>query len=130
MKKLLIVIALATLSAKGFSQDIYQYYFIEGRPTGKMQIEVNPEKGTMYPDIDSLVVEKREVKKNGDETYVAKKYTTLSNFFNALAGAGLEFVNYYKWNTVGGGTAMISGTLYTDYFIFRKKVVSPTLKAL
>jgi hypothetical protein len=122
MKKILIVICIL-FAINATAQDTYQYYFVQGRPTGKLEVEVWPEKGIVYPDIDTLLVSKREKNKKGVEEIEGKKYESFSAFFNALATTGLEFVNYYKWNTAGGAAGVLGGRLEGDYFIFRKKVV-------
>jgi hypothetical protein len=126
MKQILIICLLIPSIAfcQSKQQDIYRYYFINGRPTGKFQIEVAPEKGILYSDIDSLVVSKREKNKKGVEEVEPKIYNTFSEFFNAMGAAGLEFVNYYKWNTAGGMTGMVVGRVDGDYFIFRKRIVT------
>ena len=119
---LLLPVATNAQQADTISVPVYQYYFIEGRPTGKLQIEVWPEKNAVYPDIDSLVCGKREKNKTGVEEVTGKVYNSFTDFFNQLSRAGLEFVNYYKWNTAGGATGLLVGPVFSDYFIFRKRV--------
>src|SRR5690348_12482168 len=104
MKKILLCLSIF-ISFCAAAQTKYQYYFIETRTTGKMGIELSPETGVTYSDIDTLIVASREVKKNGNTVITGKKYESYSAAFNALSAAGLEFVEFANLSTIGGATA-------------------------
>lgn len=121
----LVIISLCLLIGKlSYSQDapVYTYYFLEIRTTGKAEVEITPEMGVKYPDIDSLIVSKREPKKNGGENITGVKYPSYSDAFNKLSSAGLEFVQFANLSTFGGGTAMLAGDLRINYIVWRKRV--------
>lgn len=119
MKKVMIML-FVFLCIKANSQ-VYKYYFIEINTTSKAEVELSPEWGYKYEDIDSLVC-KREIKSNGKEDYKGKKYKSYSEAFNALSAAGLEFVQFASLSTVGGATRLIAGDIKVGYTIWRKKL--------
>lgn len=121
---LFFLIIAAVCKAQDKPKEVYSYYFIEASPTGKLGIEVAPEKGIVYQEIDSLLVTERTVSRKGVPEVVGKKYGSFSEFFNLMGKHGLEFVNHYKWNVVGGGTSILAGRMEVDYFMFRKKIIA------
>lgn len=120
MKKIICIISLF-ISLQLAAQE-YQYYFIELRTTGKAEVELSPEMGVTYSDIDSLIVSSREVKKNGVIMVTGRKYASYSAAFNRLSREGLEFVQFANLSTVGGGTAFIAGDIRINYTVWRKKI--------
>lgn len=120
MKRMLIIL-LISLSVKATAQNSYQYYFIEVRPTGKGDVEVLPEHGVTYPDIDSLLVASRETKKNGAVITTGKKYASYTEVFNRLTAQGLEFVQFANLSSFGGATAMLATDMKVNYVIWRKR---------
>lgn len=134
MKSVFVIVSLA-FALNGFSQvstqpsppakasaDIYKYYFLMIKTTGKMGIEIEPEWGVTYEDIDSLIVESREARKKGGFDISGKKYDSYSAMFNALSAAGLEFVEFASLSTVGGSAKVLVGDLRLNYVIWRKKI--------
>lgn len=126
MKILLFcILLLTTFSANCQSQPVlpkYQYYFIQMTPTSKVEIELAPEDNVYYADIDSLIVTKVEINKKGYRQVTGKKYDSFSAAFNALSGAGLEFVQFAYLNKVGGMTAVWVGESRIGYSIWRKQI--------
>lgn len=120
MKKLLVAI-LTIICVNVQAQTSYQYYFIEMRPTGKGEVEVAPELGVTYTDIDSLLVAGRETKKNGAVIVTGKKYDSYSALFNRLSREGLEFVQMAGLSSFGGAAAMLATDLKVNYLIWRKR---------
>lgn len=120
----IILLCIFTISASSiYSQDVFTYYFIEVRVTGKGDVEIAPEGEASYTDIADLIETKREKDKKGFERVTGKKYNNYSAAFNVLSKAGLEFVQFTNLPTVGGATSMFVGTsLPTNYMIWRKKV--------
>lgn len=106
------------------SVPVVQYFFIEIRATGKMEVELQPEQGVIS-DIDSLLVASRETKKNGAVIVTGKKYESYTSAFNSLASAGLEFVQMANVSTVGGATAALVGDLRTNYMIWKRVLKAP-----
>ena len=99
----------------------YQYYFLMISTTGKLGVLIEPEWGVNYPDIDSLIVSKREQRKKND-VITGKKYESYSEAFNSLSNAGLEFVQFVNLSTVGGGTAMLVGDIRINYTMWRRRI--------
>ncbi len=121
MKKIITLLCLlAVLKSGAQNTQPVQYYFIEVRPTGKLEVELQPEMGTTYADIDSLLVATRETKKNGAIIITGKKYSSYSAAFNTLAGAGLQFVQFANLPTSGGATAALVGDLRITYMVWKK----------
>lgn len=118
MKKLIFILLI--IFAKGASAQSYQYYFIEIRATGKGDVEVQPELGVNYPDIDTLLVASRETKKNGAVIVTGKKYGSYSEVFNKLSATGLEFVQFSNLPTFGGATGAMLSDLRSNYAIWRR----------
>ena len=104
------------------SAQTFQYYFLEIRTTGKAEVEITPESGVKYDDIDTLIVSKREPGKKGIDIVTGKKYESYSSAFNRLSRAGLEFVQFANLSTFGGGTALLAGDIRINYIIWRKKI--------
>ena len=121
MKKIIVLLSLF-MAVTAAAQTKYQYYFLEMRTTSKAEVEVTPEMGVKYADIDTMIVSKRETKKNGAEVVTGKKYNSYSAAFNTLSAAGLEFVQFASLSTFGGSAAMLAGDIRINYMIWRKKV--------
>lgn len=119
--KRIIFILLILISLDAAAQNTYKYYFIEIRPTGKGEIEVAPENGVNYPDIDTLLVASRETKKNGGVIVTGRRYNSYSDVFNRLSTEGLEFVQLASLSSFGGATAMLATDLKVNYVIWRKR---------
>lgn len=121
MKKIFIAICII-ISAAASAQTSYKYYFLEIRTTGKAEVEITPEMGVTYEDIDSIIVKSREIKKNGAVIITGVKYPSYSAAFNKLSSVGLEFVQFANLSTFGGATAFISGDIRINYVIWRKAI--------
>lgn len=114
-----LLLAFSCIKANG---QVYKYYFLEFRATGKLEVEIKPEDDAEYSDIESLIVSKRDTSKNGRVNIVGKKYKSFSNAFNALSASGLEFKEFVTLNIVGGATGILAGPLPVNYMIWRKKI--------
>lgn len=121
MKKLVLIGLLLFTKA---AQAQYLYYFLEIKTTGKAQVELAPEMGVTYDDIDTLIVSNRETKKNGAVVVTGKKYESYSAAFNSLSAAGLEFVQFANLSTIGGATAFIAGDIRINYTIWRRRILT------
>lgn len=80
-----------------------------------MGVQITPEVGVTYEDIDTLIVEKRK-----GQNVTGKKYESYSEAFNSLSSAGLEFVQFVNLSTIGGATSFISD-LKTNFILWRKR---------
>ena len=98
----------------------YKYYFLMIRATGKAEVEISPEMGVEYPDIEPLIVGKKEQKKKG-ESITGKKYESYSDAFNVLSATGLEFVQFVTLPSVGGMTIFVAGDMKLSYTMWRKR---------
>lgn len=105
-----------------FAQAQYKYYFFQIKITGKSEVQLIPEREILYPDIESLIIEKRDTSKKGTETVTAIRFQSYSEAFNKLSAAGLEFVQFTNLPTVGAGTAFLAGDMRVNYIIWRKKI--------
>jgi hypothetical protein len=117
MKKLLLITGLV-LSFSSFCQTGYKYYFFTVRPTGNAKVELTG----LYPETDSLLLEKIEVNRKGDTTYVFKKFDNYSTAFDALSAAGLEYVEFRSLPAIGGFTKMLVGDVRVDWIIWRRRL--------
>lgn len=98
MKTILLAIILVLfigVSAHSQTKQVYQYYFFMIQDA--KNVVIMPDKEMVYPDIDSLIIEKREPKK---VTY--RQFKSQTEAFNVLASKGLEFVQYVSNNTLFG----------------------------
>jgi hypothetical protein len=121
MKKTLLILSILLVSTQIFAQK-YTYYFITINPTSKGEVEVTPELGVVYSDIDTFLVAKRETKKNGAVEVTGKRYNSYSAFFNSMSMHGIEFVQFANLQEYGGATRMIAGDIRSNYTIWRRKV--------
>lgn len=116
------IITLCFLFASYLSQaQSYRYYFLDIRPTGKMEVAIIPENNILYEDIDSLVCE-RSTNDRGKEVIREKKYPSYSALFNRLSAEGMEFVDFATIPKAGGAAQVIAGPLMTTYMIWRRRV--------
>lgn len=119
MKKMILSILLLA-SVPIFAQKPVQFYFIEIRPTGKMEVELKAETGVTYPDIDSLLIGSSTTTKKGAVITTGKKYDSYTAAFNALSGAGLQFVQFANLSTMGGASALLTSDVKTIFTIWKK----------
>jgi len=119
---LFIIIILFPIFSMAQKSLIYKYYFLEIRPTGRGEVEITPEMQVKYEDIDTLIVLKREMRKNGYENITGKKYSSYSSAFNILSNAGLEFVQFVYLPTYGGATGMLVSEMRINYIMWRKRI--------
>jgi hypothetical protein len=115
MKKItlayIIVVLAFAANAQGtmeFNIPIYKFYFIKIASQGKGSVIVIPEDNVFYPDIDTLIVDRKGTKA------VGKEYHSYTEIFNALSKKYLEFVQFMNTNNGWGAE--------TNVMIWRKRI--------